>query len=103
QIVMLLTLMVSSKGIASVPRASMVVIAATLAQFHLPVEGIALILGIDTFLDMGRSATNVVGNAMATAVITKSEGMLQPLMDPDAPHVAAPHEGGGRKGLHLEG
>ncbi|EQB15085.1 MULTISPECIES: dicarboxylate/amino acid:cation symporter [Novosphingobium] len=84
QILMLLTLMVSSKGIAGVPRASLVVIAATLTQFGLPVEGIALLLGVDTFLDMGRSATNVVGNAVATAVITRSEGMLQPLMGPDA-------------------
>ncbi|AXB79866.1 dicarboxylate/amino acid:cation symporter [Novosphingobium sp. P6W] len=84
QILMLLTLMVSSKGIAGVPRASLVVIAATLAQFGLPVEGIALLLGVDTFLDMGRSATNVVGNAVATAVITRSEGMLQPSADLDA-------------------
>lgn len=60
QIVMLLTLMVTSKGIAGVPRASLVVIAATLNQFGLPVEGIALVLGVDHFLDMGRSATNVV-------------------------------------------
>ena len=101
QIAMLLTLMVSSKGIAGVPRASLVVIAATLTQFHLPVEGIALLLGIDTFLDMGRSATNVVGNAMATAVITQSEGMLQPLRDPDADVLPAPHDTPehGRRGL----
>jgi len=103
QILMLLTLMVSSKGIAGVPRASFVVIAATLGQFHLPVEGLALLIGIDTFLDMGRSATNVIGNAMATAVITKSEGMLQPPLDPDAPHphppFAAEH---GKHGLHLD-
>jgi Na+/H+-dicarboxylate symporter len=101
---MLLTLMVSSKGIAGVPRASLVVIAATLTQFHLPVEGIALLLGIDTFLDMGRSATNVVGNAMATAVITQSEGMLQPLRDPDAGVPAAPAHTPehGRKGLNID-
>jgi len=104
QVLMLLTLMVSSKGIAGVPRASLVVIAATLSQFHLPVEGIALLLGVDTFLDMGRSATNVVGNAMATAVITRSEGMLQPPLDPDAPHPHAPADTAehGRHGLHLE-
>ncbi|NBC36542.1 cation:dicarboxylase symporter family transporter [Novosphingobium sp. FSY-8] len=104
QVLMLLTLMVSSKGIASVPRASMVVIAATLTQFGLPVEGIALLLGIDTFLDMGRSATNIVGNAVATAVITKSEGMLQPPLDPDADHPDAPHDTPehGRRGLHLD-
>ena len=104
QVLMLLTLMVSSKGIAGVPRASLVVIAATLSQFHLPVEGIALLLGVDTFLDMGRSATNVVGNAMATAVITRSEGMLQPPMDPDAPHAPTPSDTPehGRHGLHLD-
>ena len=104
QIAMLLTLMVTSKGIAAVPRASLVVIAATLTQFGLPVEGIALILGVDTFLDMGRTATNVVGNAVATAVITKWEGMLQPLRDPDAEGPEAPHDTPehGRKGLHLD-
>ena len=104
QIAMLLTLMVSSKGIAGVPRASLVVIAATLTQFHLPVEGIALLLGIDTFLDMGRSATNVVGNAMATAVITQSEGMLQPLRDPDADGPPAPSDTPehGRRGLNID-
>ncbi|NOU02446.1 MAG: dicarboxylate/amino acid:cation symporter, partial [Novosphingobium sp.] len=83
QILILLTLMVSSKGIAAVPRASLVVIAATLAMFDLPVEGIALVLAIDQFLDMGRTATNVLGNAVATGVITKWEGMLQPPFDPD--------------------
>ena len=77
QVLMLLTLMITSKGIAGVPRASLVVIAATLTQFGLPIEGIALILGIDQFLDMGRSATNIVGNAVATSVITKWEGMLE--------------------------
>ncbi|MEQ1724479.1 MAG: dicarboxylate/amino acid:cation symporter [Sphingopyxis sp.] len=77
QIVILLTLMISSKGVAAVPRASLVVITGTLAMFGLPVEGVALILGIDQFLDMGRTATNVVGNAVATSVITKWEGMLE--------------------------
>jgi Na+/H+-dicarboxylate symporter len=76
QIVILLTLMVSSKGIAAVPRASLVVITGTLAMFGLPVEGVAIILAIDQFLDMGRTATNVVGNAVATSVITKWEGQL---------------------------
>jgi Na+/H+-dicarboxylate symporter len=104
QILMLLTLMVSSKGIAGVPRASLVVIAATLTQFGLPVEGIALLLGIDTFLDMGRSATNVVGNAVATAVITRSEGMLQPLVDPDEemPHAPTRTSSEGRRGLNID-
>ncbi|TCU59744.1 Na+/H+-dicarboxylate symporter [Novosphingobium sp. PhB57] len=104
QILMLLTLMVSSKGIAGVPRASLVVIAATLTQFGLPVEGIALLLGIDTFLDMGRSATNVVGNAVATAVITRSEGMLQPLVDPEEEMPRAPTHSSseGRRGLNID-
>lgn len=104
QVLMLLTLMVSSKGIAGVPRASLVVIAATLAQFGLPVEGIALLLGIDTFLDMGRSATNVVGNAVATSVITRSEGMLQPLMAAEAEPLHAPSRTAahGRAGLNLD-
>jgi Na+/H+-dicarboxylate symporter len=104
QVLMLLTLMVSSKGIAGVPRASLVVIAATLTQFGLPVEGIALLLGIDTFLDMGRSATNIVGNAVATAVITRSEGMLEVPTDPDAepPHAPAHTVADGRRGLDLE-
>jgi Na+/H+-dicarboxylate symporter len=104
QIMILLTLMISSKGIAAVPRASLVVIAATLAMFDLPVEGIALVLAIDQFLDMGRTATNVLGNAVATSVITKWEGMLQPPLDPDfdpdiAPSQTPEH---GKKGLHLD-
>lgn len=104
QVAMLLTLMVTSKGIAGVPRASLVVIAATLTQFGLPVEGVALLLGVDTFLDMGRTATNVVGNAMATVVITRWEGMLQPPLDPDAEVPLPPHDTPehGRKGLHLD-
>ncbi|MDE2595898.1 MAG: dicarboxylate/amino acid:cation symporter [Sphingomonadales bacterium] len=104
QIAMLLTLMVTSKGIAGVPRASLVVIAATLTQFGLPVEGIALLLGVDTFLDMGRTATNVVGNAIATSVITKWEGMLQPPLDPDAEPFHAPSHtaADGRAGLNID-
>jgi Na+/H+-dicarboxylate symporter len=104
QVAMLLTLMITSKGIAGVPRASLVVIAATLTQFGLPVEGIALLLGVDTFLDMGRTATNVVGNAVATTVITKWEGMLQPPMDPDASAPLPPFDTPehGRKGLNLD-
>ena len=76
QMTMLLTLMLTSKGIAGVPRASLVVVAATLGMFGVPVEGIALILPIDHFCDMGRSATNVVGNAIATSVVSKWEGDL---------------------------
>lgn len=73
QFLMLLVLMVSSKGIAGVPRASLVVVAAVLPMFGLPEAGILLILGIDHFLDMGRSATNVLGNTIATAVVAKWE------------------------------
>ena len=76
QMTMLLTLMLTSKGIAGVPRASLVVVAATLGMFGVPIEGIALILPIDHFCDMGRSATNVVGNAIATSVVSKWEGDL---------------------------
>lgn len=74
QITMLLVLMITSKGIAGVPRASLVVIAATIAGFGIPEAGIALLLPIDQFLDMGRTATNVVGNAIATVAISKLEG-----------------------------
>lgn len=77
QITMLLILMLTSKGIAGVPRASLVVIAGTLASFNIPEAGIALLLGIDPLLDMGRSATNVVGNSIATAVVSKWEGELE--------------------------
>lgn len=77
QLLMLLVLMITSKGIAGVPRASLVVIAATLSQFNLPEAGVLLILGVDHFLDMARSATNVLGNGMATAVISKWEGELE--------------------------
>lgn len=76
QLSMLLVLMVTSKGIAGVPRASLVVIAGTLATFHIPEAGLALLLGIDPLLDMGRSATNVVGNSVATVAMSKLEGNL---------------------------
>jgi len=76
QITMLLILMMTSKGMAGVPRASLVVIAATLNQFGIPEAGLLMILGVDTFLDMGRSATNAVGNSIASAVVAKWEGAL---------------------------
>ncbi|QRR07530.1 dicarboxylate/amino acid:cation symporter [Burkholderia sp. MS455] len=76
QLTILLLLMLTSKGMAGVPRASLVVIAATLHQFNLPEAGLLLIMGVDTFLDMGRSATNAVGNSIAAAVIAKWEGQL---------------------------
>lgn len=77
QLSMLLVLMVTSKGIAGVPRASLVVIAGTLVSFNIPEAGLALLLGIDPLLDMGRSATNVVGNSVATAVISKWENAYE--------------------------
>ncbi len=77
QLSMLLVLMLTSKGVAGVPRASLVVIAGTIANFNIPEAGLALLIGIDPLLDMGRSATNVLGNAMATAVVSKWEGELE--------------------------
>jgi Na+/H+-dicarboxylate symporter len=78
QLTMLLFLMVTSKGVAGVPRASLVVIAATLPLFKLPEAGLLLIVGVDHLLDMGRSATNVVGNSVATVVVSRWEGQLGP-------------------------
>jgi len=81
QVSMLLLLMVTSKGIAGVPRASLVVIAATLPFFDIPEAGLLLILAVDHFLDMGRSATNIIGNAVAAAVVAKWEGELGVSLD----------------------
>ena len=83
QFAMLATLMITSKGVAGVPRASLVVIASTLGQFGIPEAGLLMIMGIDTFLDMGRSATNVIGNSLATSVVAKWEGELRPSMRSD--------------------
>jgi proton glutamate symport protein len=76
QLVMMLTLMLTSKGVAGIPRASLVVLAATVAQFGLPLEGAAILLGIDQIMDMGRTAVNVMGNCIATAVVARWEGVL---------------------------
>lgn len=81
QITMMLILMLTSKGIAGVPRASLVVIAGTIATFNIPEAGLALLIGIDPLLDMGRSATNVIGNSIATAVVSKWEGELSEAHD----------------------
>jgi Na+/H+-dicarboxylate symporter len=94
EVTMLLVLMITSKGMAGVPRASLVVIAATMSMFSIPEAGLLLILAVDHFLDMGRSATNVVGNAVASTVVAKWEGELDPeepadIEPPHAPsHVA---------------
>jgi Na+/H+-dicarboxylate symporter len=76
QTTMLLVLMLTSKGVAGVPRAALVVIAATMTMFNIPEAGLGLLIGIDPLMDMGRSATNVLGNAMATAVVSKWENEL---------------------------
>jgi proton glutamate symport protein len=75
QVVMMLTLMLTSKGVAGVPRASLVILAGTLATFNLPVEGIAVILGVDTLMDMARTSVNLLGNCLATAVVARWEGV----------------------------
>jgi len=104
EITMLLVLMITSKGVAGVPRASLVIIAATLAFFDIPEAGLLLILAVDHFLDMGRSATNVVGNAVASVVVAKWEGKLE-VIEPaeiEPPHAPAhtPHDGA--RGLDID-
>jgi Na+/H+-dicarboxylate symporter len=104
QITMLLVLMVTSKGIAGVPRASLVIIAATLAFFDIPEAGLLLIMAVDHFLDMGRSATNVVGNAVASVVVAKWEGKIE-VPEPseqEPPHAPAHTAHGGARGLDLD-
>jgi Na+/H+-dicarboxylate symporter len=81
QLTMLLVLMLTSKGIAGVPRASLVIVTATCAMFNIPPEGIALILPIDHFCDMFRTATNVLGNTLATTVVSKWENELGPAQE----------------------
>ncbi len=78
QVLMMLTLMLTSKGVAGVPRSSLVILAGTLASFGLPLEGVAVILGVDEILDMGRTTVNVVGNCLASAVIARWEGEFHP-------------------------
>ncbi len=88
QISMLLMLMVTSKGMAGVPRAALIVIAGMLDTFHIPSEGLTLLIAVDWIFDMGRATTNVVGNAVATAVISKWEGALQePQKDQNSIHI----------------
>ena len=82
QFTMLLTLMLTSKGVAGVPRASLVILAGTLASYGLPLEGITLILGVDELMDMARTMTNVIGNCLATAVVARWEGQLGKGQDP---------------------
>lgn len=76
QLVMLFTLMLTSKGVAGVPRATLVVLMGSAAQLHIPTAAILVLLGVDTLMDMGRSGMNVVGNGMAAAVVARWEGLL---------------------------
>jgi proton glutamate symport protein len=97
QMIMMLTLMLTSKGVAGVPRASLVILAGTLATFGLPLEGIAVILGVDELMDMGRTTINVVGNCLATVVMARWEGEF----DPDAA-VIPPEESPESLGIEQE-
>ena len=81
QITMLITLMLTSKGVAGVPRASLVILAGTLASYGLPLEGITLILGVDELMDMARTMTNVIGNCLATVIVAKWEGEFREASD----------------------
>jgi len=81
QLVMMLTLMVTSKGVAAVPRASLVILSGTLASFGLPLEAVALILGVDELMDMARTTVNLVGNCLATVVMARWEGEFVPVAD----------------------
>jgi proton glutamate symport protein len=89
QVAMMLTLMLTSKGVAGVPRASLVILAGTLATYGLPLEGVTLILGVDELMDMGRTMVNVVGNCLATVVIAKWEGEFVEASDRDLEVAAA--------------
>jgi proton glutamate symport protein len=89
QITMLLTLMLTSKGVAGVPRASLVILAATLARYGLPLEGVTLILGVDTLMDMGRTMTNVIGNCLASVVVARWEGVFEEATDKELEVAAA--------------
>lgn len=92
QVTLLLTLMLTSKGVAGVPRAALVILAATVASFGLPLEGVALLLGVDTLLDMGRTMMNVVGNCLASVVVAKWEGEFVEASDKDLALAAAQGE-----------
>jgi len=104
ELTMLLLLMVTSKGMAGVPRASLVVISATLGFFHIPEAGLVLILAVDHFLDMGRSATNVVGNAVASIAVARWEGAIEVLEPPEIepPHAPTHTPEHGLRGLEID-
>ena len=83
QITMMLTLMLTSKGVAGVPRAALVILAATLASYNLPLEAVTLLLGVDTLMDMGRTMTNVIGNCLASVVVARWEGVFSEASETD--------------------
>ena len=89
QLIMMLTLMLTSKGVAAVPRASLVILSGTLASFGLPLEAVALILGVDELMDMARTTINLVGNCLATVVMAKWEGEFAPVAEPVSSSLAA--------------
>ncbi|MBA3671201.1 MAG: cation:dicarboxylase symporter family transporter, partial [Gemmatimonadaceae bacterium] len=95
QILMMLTLMLTSKGVAAVPRASLVILSGALAQFGLPLEGVAVILGVDALMDMARTSVNLLGNCLATVVMARWEGSFD-TPGPDLPVAEA------LAGKHLE-
>jgi proton glutamate symport protein len=84
QVLMMLTLMLTSKGVAAVPRAGLVILSGTLAQFGLPLQGVAVILGVDAFMDMARTSLNLVGNCLATVLMARWDGSFEMSSD-DAP------------------
>ena len=92
QITMLLTLMLTSKGVAGVPRASLVILAGTLASYNLPLAGVTLILGVDELMDMARTMTNVIGNCLATVVVAQMEGEFKEASDAELDAAAAAGE-----------
>ena len=89
QLLMMLTLMITSKGVAAVPRASLVILSGTLVSFGLPLEGVAIILGVDALMDMARTGVNLVGNSLATVVMARWEGEFVPVADTPETSLAA--------------
>jgi proton glutamate symport protein len=90
QLLMMFTLMVTSKGVAGVPRASLVILSGTLASFHLPLEAVAVILGVDELMDMARTTVNLVGNCLATVVMARWEGEYNDVLPAVATESGAP-------------
>jgi proton glutamate symport protein len=95
QLIMMLTLMVTSKGVAAVPRASLVILAGTLASFNLPLEAVAVILGVDELMDMARTTVNLIGNCLATCVMAREFDDNATGLPPDEPPTPDAHAPGG--------